>query len=72
MKLKFSTWCDRIKKDHAFCVDEKQTKLDFITNLLIGYFINSRGCSKLNATGYATDHITNVYEEISERVNVKI
>lgn len=68
-QLTFSQWCDEIKFIHSKCVDEKQTKLDFLTNNLIGYFMDVRGCSWLVASGYAKEHLKSVYEEISDRVN---
>jgi hypothetical protein len=71
-KLKFSEWCDKIKDNHKFCVDEQSTELEFITKLALSYFVNERGCSTLDAAGFADCHFKKIYDEISERVKYKI
>lgn len=70
---KFSEWCDKIKDNHKFCVDEEMTREQFVTQLAISHFLNLRGCSWLIAAGYAADHFKKEYDkagfEVSGRVS---
>lgn len=52
-KAKFSDHCDAIKDEHAYCVDEKSTRLEFAVNLLLDTIICERGCSRNTARIYA-------------------
>ena len=60
-QLKFSEWCDRMKTNHAFCVDEKMTESDYVTDLFVSYFMQARGCSWITALGHAEVHIDETY-----------
>jgi hypothetical protein len=63
----FSDWCDQIKSDHAFCVDEKLSFEKFVTDLFVGHFLTSRGCSTINARLHAINHLRNLISSAAQR-----
>jgi len=52
--LRFSEHCDKLKHDHAFCVDEKLTKLAFAVTVLLDTIMSQRGCIREVAQMHAT------------------
>ena len=62
---KRSEWCDQVKENFAFCVDEEMSYEEFVTGLFVNHFLMTRGCSTQNAITHAIGHLEEEYKKLS-------